>query len=231
MGPHEATAFRRALSPLPVELASFDLLSRPLTEADLAGIDLVFMGGSGAYSATSAEPWLDVALDSLRRVHASGIPAFASCWGFQGMAAAMGGSVVRDRERAEIGTFNLRLTAAGRSDPLFGSLGSPFRAQLGHEDVVVALPAAATLLASSEKVVNQAYRFDDAPIYCTQFHPELRADDLRERLLAYPKYLVEVAREPLDQLLARLRESPEAGELLRRFARMHLGPGLAPRRM
>ncbi len=222
MGPHEVAAFRRALSPLPIELATFDLLSRPLTGADLAGIDLIVMGGSGAYSATSTEPWLDAALDSLRRVHASGIPAFASCWGFQGMAAAMGGKVVHDRERAEIGTFELRLTAGGRSDPLFRTLGSPFRAQLGHEDLVAALPPGATLLASSDKVVNQAYRFDDAPVYCTQFHPELGADDLRARLLAYPKYLIEIAREPLDQVLAKLRESPETGSLLRRFAEMHL---------
>ena len=224
MAPHEVSAFGRALSPLPVEITPFNLLRRPLTEADLGDIDLVLMGGSGNYSATSTEPWLDVAVKSLRQVHASGIPAFASCWGFQGMAVAMGGRVVHDPDQAEVGTLELRLTSAGRTDPLFGPLGDRFRAQLGHEDSVIELPARTTLLASSARVDIQAYRFDDAPIYCTQFHPELHAADMRARFLAYPRYVTEIARKPLEHVVDGLRETPEVEALVRRFAEMHL-PG------
>ena len=68
-------------------------------------------------------------------------PAFASCWGFQALARALGGEVVTDLVRAEVGTFEIQLTAAGRSDPLFGPLGERFLAQLGHQDVVTRLPA------------------------------------------------------------------------------------------
>lgn len=222
MGPHETTSFRRILAPLPVRITIFDLLERPLVPGDLNGIDLVLMGGSGQYSATSTDPWLDVALGSLRTVHASRVPAFASCWGFQGMAVAMGGEVVHDRRRAEVGTHELTLTGAGRADPVFKHLGSPFRAQLGHEDLVETLPPRTTLLASSAKVANQAYRFEDAPIYCTQFHPELDADGLRSRFLSYPRYAAYIAGTSLEELLERLEDTPGTETLVRRFAELFL---------
>ena len=226
MRPHETASFRRVLSPLPVELSIFDLLRRALRPRDLAGGDFVLMGGSGDYSATSRDPWLERALDSLRAVHASGIPAFASCWGFQGMAAAMGGEVVQDRSRAELGTHELVLTPAGRADPVFGTLGSPFKAQLGHEDLVEALPPRTTLLASSAKVTNQAYRFDDAPIYCTQFHPELDVAGIHARFAAYPRYAEEVAGSTLNEMVSQLEETPLANALIRRFVELRVAGGV-----
>ena len=222
MGPHETASFRRIMASLPAEIAVFDLLGRQLHRRDLEGIDLVLMGGSGSYSATSADPWLETALDSLRLVHASRVPAFASCWGFQGMAAAMGGEVVRDRSRAEVGTYEVKLTPAGRADPVFACLGSRFKAQLGHEDLVEKLPPRTTLLASSARVDHQAYRFEDAPIYCTQFHPELDAAGLRSRLKGYPRYVEEVAGGTMEEVLARFQDARETEQLVQRFAELHL---------
>ncbi len=224
MGPHEITSFRRALAPLDAQVRVFDLLAGRLRPQNLLGVDLVLMGGSGAYSAAERGPWLERALDSLRSVHDSGIPAFASCWGFQGMAAAMGGTVVRDRERAEIGTHELALTREGLADPLFGYLGPRFQAQMGHEDRVDVLPRGATLLASSKKVENQAYRFDGRPIYCTQFHPELDRDGMLRRFRTYPKYSEEVAGLTLAEIAGRIEETPKAAELLRRFVALHVRP-------
>lgn len=222
MGPHEITSFLRVLKPLAVDISIFNLLDRPLTPRDLAGIDFVLMGGSGDYSATSTDPWLEGALASLREVYASGVPSFASCWGFQGMAVAMGGEVVQDRSRAELGTHVLKLTAAGRADPLLGTLGSPFKAQFGHEDIVETLPPGTTLLASSARVANQAYRFDDAPIYCTQFHPELNVAGIHARLAAYPKYVEEVAGASLGEVIGTMEETPGANALIRRFVELHV---------
>ncbi len=222
MGPHETASFQRIMASLPARIAVFDLLDRPLRNRDLDGVDLVLMGGSGSYSATSTEPWLETALDSLRLVHASRVPAFASCWGFQGMAAAMGGEVVRDRSRAEVGTYEVELTPAGRTDPVFAYLGSRFKAQLGHEDLVTTLPPRTTLLASSARVPHQAYRFEDAPIYCTQFHPELDAAGLRSRLRGYPRYVEEVAGGTMEEVLARFEDAREAEQLIQRFAELHV---------
>lgn len=222
MGPHEISSFRRVLQPLAVDISTFDLLGPRLAPQDLDGVDLILMGGSGDYSAAGKDPWLERALDSLRAVHASHIPAFASCWGFQGMAAAMGGEVVHDRGRAELGTHELVLTEAGRADSVFGTLGSPFKAQLGHEDLVERLPSRTTLLASSKLVANQAYRFDDAPVYCTQFHPELDVAGIHARFAAYPKYVEEVAGATLGEVVAGMEETPPANGLIRRFAELHV---------
>ena len=219
MAPHEIDSFRRILAPLGATIEIFDLLSGPLRASRLQGVDLVLMGGSGSYSATSTEPWLEVALESLRLVHDSGVPAFASCWGHQGMAAAMGGKVVCDHSRAELGTHEVFLTPAGRRDPVLAPLGDRFKAQFGHEDLVETLPPGTTLLASTDRVVNQAYRFDDAPIYCTQFHPELDASGIRMRLSSYPRYAAEVSRVPVDELFDLLEDTPEVEQLVLRFAR------------
>jgi GMP synthase (glutamine-hydrolysing) len=183
----------------------------------LAPFDIVLLGGSGHYSAASNEAWLAPALEAMRELHALGKPTFASCWGFQAMARALGGTVVNDRSRAEVGTHRLRLTPAGLADPVFGPLGATFAAQMGHEDHVVELPPGATLLAVSERGVFQAYRLDDAPIYCTQFHPELRAGDLLRRLEAYPEYVELLAGVGYDEFARSLTETPEAEQLLGRF--------------
>ena len=225
MSGHEIASFERAFSPRAARIAVFDLLGGLLTPRDLERVDLVLMGGSGAYSAATGGPWFPTALDSLRAVHASGVPAFASCWGFQAMAVAMGGEVVNDRARAEIGTHSLRLTPAGRADPVFGHLGADFKAQMGHEDRVRTLPRSATLLASSARVANQAYRFDDAPVYCTQFHPELDAAGILVRLSAYPRYLTEVSGRTFDEIVAGLEETPETTRLLTRFVEVFVDDG------
>ena len=225
MGSHEIASFERALRPLPARIDVFDLLSRPLRQQDLQRADFVLMGGSGAYSAAAGGPWFDTAMESLRTVHASGVPAFASCWGFQGMAVAMGGEVIRDLGRAEVGTHRLTITDAGGADPLFGYLAPSCNVQMGHEDLVETLPKNAALLASSAKVENHAYRFDDAPVYCTQFHPELDAAGLLSRFAAYPRYVAEVAGTTVEELSSRVAETPRASQLVRRFVEMHLGRG------
>ena len=208
---HEVSSFERALAPIPAEIAVFDLLGGKLRGRDLAGTDLVLLGGSGAYSAAIGGPWFATAMDSLRTVHASGVPAFASCWGFQGMA------VVQDRSRAEVGTHRVFLTPEAGDDPVFGGLPRSFAAQMGHEDLVEELPPHTTLLASSEAVVNQAYRFEDAPIYCTQFHPELDSEGLLARLSTYPRYAAEVVGAPFQTIADRFEETPEANRLVRLF--------------
>lgn len=214
---HEVSSFERSLAPLPAEIAGFDLLGGRLRRTDLDGIDLVLLGGSGAYSAAVGGPWFATAMDSLRTVHASGVPAFASCWGFQAMAVAMGGRAVQDRSRAEVGTHRVFLTPAAGDDPVFGSLPSSFAAQMGHEDLVEELPLRTTLLASSRAVVNQAYRFEDAPIYCTQFHPELDSAGLLARLSTYPRYAAEVLGVSSQAIVDRLEDTPEANRLVRLF--------------
>jgi len=221
MRAHERKSFARVLDVSVENIQLFDLLTQDFQPAEYADIDIFLLGGSGHYSAAGeGASWLERALSSLRRLHASGKPVFASCWGFQAMARALGGRVTHDLEQAEIGTHHLTLTAAGMEDPVFGPLGKSFLGQMGHEDCVIELPPNCTLLASTERVKNQAYKFDNRPIYCTQFHPELNCDDLLERVRTYPKYIEKIAGMPVERFSELIRETKESEDILRRFVRL-----------
>ncbi len=225
MRAQEVRCFARMLDCSISDIEVFDLLSRWLPAEKLQSADVILLGGSGHYSAAEKpddprpDPWLERALDAMREIHRIAKPTFASCWGFQAMARAMGGRCINDLPNAEIGTVELQLTKAGRDDPLFGDLPPVFLAQAGHEDHVVGLPPDAVLLASSGRVPEQAFRFEGRPIYCTQFHPELDVATMLERLVAYPEYVARIARVPYDDFSKNLRETPEANSLLRRFVK------------
>ncbi len=223
MCPQEVGCFARALHCAPQQIHTFNLLNDRPNGSVLDAADVVLLGGSGDYSVAQGGPWLEHVLDAMRDLHARSLPTFASCWGFQAMAKALGGEVVTDLTRAELGTLQLRLTEAGEHDPLFGTLGPLPLVHMGHQDIVERLPADAVLLASTDRVENQAFRFAGKPIYCTQFHPELTVVSLNERLRAYPEYVEKIAGMPLAAFLETLAETPETNTLLRRFVQQVFG--------
>jgi GMP synthase (glutamine-hydrolysing) len=223
MAAQEVRCFARMLDCPISAIEVFDLLSAAPPIDKLQQPDMLLLGGSGHYSAASQGEWLERALDCMRAIHRLAKPTFASCWGFQAMARAMGGKCVHDLPNAEVGTIELALTDAGRADPLFGQLPPVFSGQAGHEDHVVELPPDAVLLASSARVREQAFRFAGRPIYCTQFHPELDRTALMERVIAYPEYVARIARIPFDDFIQSCGETPEANSLLRRFIDLILG--------
>lgn len=217
MRAQEVTRFAWALGCHEGQIATHDLLKAFPTRDVLDSYDAVLFGGSGDYSAAGEGEWLERILDGMRSLHDQGKPTFASCWGFQAFARAMGGECVHDPAHAELGPVDLRLTEAGRADPVFGALPRRFQGQAGHEDRVSRLPAGAVLLASTRRVAEQAYTFPGKPIYATQFHPELDREALIGRLRAYPRYVQRIAGVPLAMFEAQCGETPEANTLLRRF--------------
>jgi GMP synthase (glutamine-hydrolysing) len=234
MAAQEVRCFARALECEISAISVWDLIGSAPSIDTLQDADMLLLGGSGHYSvATRASghseldrpdsPWLDRAFDTLREIHHLARPTFASCWGFQAMARAMGGECVNDVPNAELGTIDLRLSDTGSVDPIFGTLPPQFIAQAGHEDHVVQLPPNAELLASSTRVKEQAFRFVGRPIYCTQFHPELDRAAMLERVIAYPEYIARIARISFDEFIENVRETPEANSLLRRFVEHYFG--------
>ena len=220
MRPQEVRCFAQALACDTAQIRVFDLLGGSPTATQLAQSDVVFLGGSGDYSVAEGGSWLPAALEVMCELHRLSKPTFASCWGFQAMARAMGGEVITDLARAEVGSIEVNLTEAGRADSLFSGLGECFRAQMGHKDIVVRLPQDAILLASSQRVANQAFRFRGKPIYCTQFHPELNREALLERVCSYPWYIERIRGISPKEFSAECQESPATDELLRRFVAM-----------
>jgi GMP synthase (glutamine-hydrolysing) len=188
----------------------------------LASYDAVFFGGSGAYSVLDDVPWIRDGLRTVLDTVERRVPAWASCFGFQGLALALGGEVVRDDARQELGAFELELTGAGQADPLLSKLPPVFWAQEGHHDHVDALPPGVTLLAAGRGAVrNQALRVDGTPFYASQFHPELTAATTIERFLHYRALYSEPGTDG-DAVVERLRagrDTPEMATLLSRLVR------------
>ena len=216
---HEVRCFSRALGCDMRQIEVYDLLSGAPTVSQLDAVDVVLLGGSGDYSVAEGGDWLEEALRAMRELYALSKPTFASCWGFQAMAKALGGEVLTDETRAELGSIEVRLTAAGRRDPLFGQLGDRFLAPMGHQDCVTRLPPGAICLASSQRVENQAFCFENKPIYCTQFHPELNREALIERVSAYPIYAEKIGQLSIDEFIELCHETPETDRLLSRFVK------------
>jgi len=222
MREHEIGCFERCFRLDPAQIEIFDLLSGAPSPARVDAADVVLLGGSGDYSVARGGTWLPAALDAMVGLFEASKPTFASCWGFQAMARAMGGEVITDRGRAEVGVTWMELTSAGREDPVFGPLGMRFQALSGHEDHVISLPEDARLLASSAGVENQAFHFPGRPIYCTQFHPELDRSGLLERMGRYPSYIPLAGADSLEELAEMTPETPHTEGILQRFLEVAL---------
>ena len=129
----EVGCFSRALRCDPEQIELFDLLTGAPDDSRLGRVDVVLLGGSGDYSVAQGGSWLGPALGAMRHLVEIAKPTFASCWGSQAMARALGGEVVTDMDRAELGTIEVApdrgrsprsyLRSVGRSVP--GADGAP----------------------------------------------------------------------------------------------------------
>lgn len=201
------------------DLAIVHAADTPLDDRLLDTTRMFFFGGSGAYSVLDTHGWVRNMLDFLVRVVDARVPAWASCFGFQGLALALGGEVNRDDARQELGAFPIDLTDAGRADPLFALLPPTFDAQLGHHDHVDRLPSGVTLLATGRKIRNQAFKVDGAPFWATQFHPELNKATTTQR---WNYYRAHYAGDPetaasIDRVMAESPDTLEVQAVMRHF--------------
>lgn len=229
-GPHEHAAFAEILERPLESIRLWSLLEGAPPPGLVEEHDCVLVGGSGDFGVCDGEkfPWLHDFMDCMGRLAEAGTPTFASCFGFQALCVAMGGKVVPDKRRAEVGTFELSTTEEGATDPIFGPLAPRFHAQLGHKDHVTVLPSGVVHLASSERSPNQALRVSGKPIYATQFHPELSMVRNRERFLRYlAGYSDPTMPDTPEQVLAAYRETQGASSVLRRYVDEVLAAHLA----
>lgn len=133
-----------------------------------AAAGLIFMGGP--MSANDGLPYLEREARYIREAVKADQPVLGVCLGAQLIARAMGAPVRRNPVK-EIGWFDIHLTEAGGTDPLFQAL-APSETVFHWHGETFDLPAGAAHLAYSEACRNQAFRVGTA-VYGLQFHLEV----------------------------------------------------------
>lgn len=205
------------------ELMGIDVFNTPLIGPTFKGVNAFIIGGSSSTAAYKDYEWTSALSNLVETCYKQEIPLFGSCWGHQFMARALGGTVIHDSARAEIGAKQVFCTEAAGLDPLFAALPFRFKANQGHHDRVSALPSEAIELAYSALAPYQAFRVRAKPIYGTQFHSELDRTTISERLTRYRSQYPETGDDAQFQaLLQSFEDTPEAATLLGRFIRLYV---------
>jgi len=163
-------AYADVLEERGVEIELVDLEAGDPVPASLAGYaGVVSLGGPQSLHDPVGLDWLEPELELLRQAVAADVPVYGVCLGAQLLALAFGGAVYAG-DVPEVGPAPVRRTPAARDDAVFGRLPDTIPAFHWHADTFV-LPAEATLLASSERYPNQAFRIGRSG-YGVQFHAE-----------------------------------------------------------
>lgn len=221
---HQEQACFATACRIPVRrLRCINLIDTPrISWTHVADAHAVLVGGAGDFSVTEEHAFTPWTADVLRQLVEAGRPVFGSCWGHQFLARCLGGDVITDDERAEVGSFDAELTHDGHRDPVFRELPDIFPVNLGHKDRVTGLVDGWRELARTDRVPYQAIRFGEGPVYGTQFHPELDERRLIERLEVYADAYAPNPGE-LERIRRGLRPTPHAEGLIDRFLAEYAG--------
>ncbi|CAB4677611.1 unannotated protein [freshwater metagenome] len=141
---------------------------------------IILSGGPSSVYAENA-PVIDPAIFEL------GIPTFGICYGFQAMAAALGG-VVSQTGKSEFGRTNV--TTAGASK-IFTSLPTQQRVWMSHGDAVTSAPLGFTICATTADTPIAAFENESGLLAGVQFHPEVLHSEHGQAILR--NWLVNIA--------------------------------------
>jgi GMP synthase (glutamine-hydrolysing) len=99
----------------------------------------------------------------------TGVPTFGICYGFQAMAASLGGTVART------GTAEFGRTALAVADPgvLFAGLPGSQSVWMSHGDAVAEAPPGFTVTSSTGATPVASFEDPARGLYGVQFHPEV----------------------------------------------------------
>ena len=170
------------------------------------------------HSVTEQTPWIRQAQAYLRRARESSVGLFGICFGHQLMSSAFGGRVSVNPRGREMGFCSARPSSTTN-----GCLPWPsdsFEVLMSHRDTVSALPPGASVLAETDRDAHAAVHHGEL-CYSTQFHPEFTPAVLKLYIEHYRQQMLEQG-DNVDQLISRIRETPMARALLRRFIHVAL---------
>ena len=199
----------------PLVDAGFSLTKRfrHVEHKDLEAELLVVLGGSMSAWATDQHPFLRDELALLVERVALGRPCLGLCLGAQLLASAAGAQVSTGKNGLELGVAPVRWTKAALEDPVIKGVPAKSVMAHWHEDTWSPVPNA-TLLASTDRYTQQAFRLGDS--FGLQFHPELTAEAFDGWLGRDPELLELYERDPaeLRAQLPRLKAAEVENALL-----------------
>ncbi|RMA86746.1 MULTISPECIES: type 1 glutamine amidotransferase [Enterobacter] len=146
-----------------------DRLPEDLQSTDL----LIIMGGPQSPATTLKEcPWFDAQAEMrlIGRAIEAGKTVIGVCLGSQLIGEALGAAFCHSPEK-EIGKFPVRLTDAGKANPLFKDFGHELNVGHWHNDMPGLTPQA-KVLAYSEGCPRQIVQYGER-VYGFQCHMEL----------------------------------------------------------
>lgn len=194
-------------------------------ETILEGYSGVILGGSGEFDFDGNRDLSDenrkISYEILGRLRPlfeylfeHDIPTLGICYGHQLLGAFAGAQVEYSAEQKKSRTHEVKLVVDKNDHFLFSDLPESFKAHYGHKDVLDRVPEGAMLLMNGgDECKVSALRYKNN-IYTTQFHPELRLEDMIERIKNSPGYLPEgVAVEEVFQ------DSPDSNKILQNFGK------------
>lgn len=193
----------------------FDTADFPVTAAD--GYDALWVGGASEANVLQPEkyPFIQACLGLLQHCAETGLPVFASCFGFQLAVLALGGEILNKDADFEMGTLPVSLTPQALQDPLYQHLDEGFLAISVHRQYAADLPTGCQLLAYTQQCVH-SFRVTERDFWAFQFHPEVDRDTLVERLTFYKAHYTDDDGQ-LERVLDSAVETPQANALPKLF--------------
>ena len=104
-------------------------------------------------------------------------PILGICFGHQLIAKSFGGTVEKNPNGWELGSYSISFTEHGKYSPLFQGMEDELIVYESHQDSVTVVPDGAVELAYNRKCI-QAFQLHDT-LYSVQFHPEFSLDVMK----------------------------------------------------
>ena len=158
---------------VPSTMSSEDMLAKNPKAIILSG------GPSSVY--TPGAPQLDAG------VLDGSVPVFGICYGFQAMAAALGGTVAR----TGLSEFGRTDVTIGHGGTLLAGIPETHRIWMSHGDAVTAAPEGFDVLASTGGAPVAAFEDTARGFAGVQWHPEVLHSEHGQRVLE--RFLLEIA--------------------------------------
>jgi|TARA_B100001093_G_scaffold162938_1_gene155308 GMP synthase (glutamine-hydrolysing) len=183
----------------------------------LDGYDALYVGG--ASEANVLEPkrykFVNDCISLINHAGESGVPTFASCFGFQLAVLAFGGTILSKDEDYEMGSIPITLTNLAEIDPVFKGTSDEFPALSIHRQYAIELPSNLDLLAYTNQCLH-SFKLRNKPLWAFQFHPEVDRATVFKRLAIYKDAYTD-SEDQFQKVLDSLVETPESHNLMLNF--------------